>query len=96
MVCGLSTRAPEGRDGRHTSLKRERGDRLGRRVWQAMPIDPRLCVGLVFQDIRDTRDTYEGRYVDGSAQFTKSSIAKATWQAPGTRAGGEVVSSDSY
>jgi hypothetical protein len=34
--------------------------------------------------------------LDGSVRFSKSTIAKATWRALGTRAGGEVVSSDSY
>ncbi|MDG3008319.1 DUF1559 domain-containing protein [Paludisphaera mucosa] len=34
--------------------------------------------------------------LDGSVRFTKGSIAMATWRALGTRAGGEVVSSDSY
>jgi prepilin-type processing-associated H-X9-DG protein len=33
---------------------------------------------------------------DGSCHFFKSSIAQQTWRALGTRAGGEVVSSDSY
>ena len=33
---------------------------------------------------------------DGSVRFVKSTINKAIWQAIGTRAGGEVVSSDQY
>ena len=33
---------------------------------------------------------------DGSVRFVKSSIAMQTWWALGTRAGGEIVSSDSY
>ncbi|MDG3006119.1 DUF1559 domain-containing protein [Paludisphaera mucosa] len=33
---------------------------------------------------------------DGSSRFVKNSIAVETWRAVGTRAGGEVVSSDSY
>jgi hypothetical protein len=31
---------------------------------------------------------------DGSVQFVKSSVARLTWMRIGTRAGGEVVSSD--
>jgi prepilin-type processing-associated H-X9-DG protein len=34
--------------------------------------------------------------MDGSCRFFKSSIAQQTWRALGTRAGGEVLSSDSY
>jgi hypothetical protein len=33
---------------------------------------------------------------DGSVAGVKSSIAPATWWAPGTMAGGEVISADSY
>jgi prepilin-type processing-associated H-X9-DG protein len=33
---------------------------------------------------------------DGSVRFIKSSIAMKTWWALGTRAGGEVISADSY
>ena len=33
---------------------------------------------------------------DGSVRFVKSSIARLTWMQIGTRAGGEVVSSDAY
>ena len=33
---------------------------------------------------------------DGSVRFIKNSIAMATWWAIGTRANGEVVSSDAY
>ena len=33
---------------------------------------------------------------DGSVRFIKSSIDLDTWWSLGTRAGGEVVSSDSY
>jgi len=35
-------------------------------------------------------------FADGSVHFTKSSISYPTWAALGTRAGGEVLSSDSY
>jgi prepilin-type N-terminal cleavage/methylation domain-containing protein/prepilin-type processing-associated H-X9-DG protein len=35
-------------------------------------------------------------FADGSVKFIKDSISVPTWQALGTRAGGEVVSSDSY
>jgi prepilin-type processing-associated H-X9-DG protein len=35
-------------------------------------------------------------FADGSARFIKDSIAQQTWFALGTRANGEVVSSDSY
>jgi prepilin-type N-terminal cleavage/methylation domain-containing protein/prepilin-type processing-associated H-X9-DG protein len=35
-------------------------------------------------------------FVDGSVRFTKSSIAMTVWWALGSRAGGEVISSDSY
>jgi prepilin-type N-terminal cleavage/methylation domain-containing protein/prepilin-type processing-associated H-X9-DG protein len=35
-------------------------------------------------------------FADGSVRFIKSSISAPTWWALGTRAGGEVVSSDSY
>jgi prepilin-type N-terminal cleavage/methylation domain-containing protein/prepilin-type processing-associated H-X9-DG protein len=34
--------------------------------------------------------------LDGSVRFSKSTISKATWRALGTRAGGEVLSSDSF
>jgi prepilin-type processing-associated H-X9-DG protein len=34
--------------------------------------------------------------LDGSVRFTKSSISVPSWRALGTRAGGEVVSADSY
>ncbi|MBX6311952.1 MAG: DUF1559 domain-containing protein [Isosphaeraceae bacterium] len=34
--------------------------------------------------------------LDGSVRFAKSSISQATWRALGTRAGGEVISFDSY
>jgi hypothetical protein len=33
---------------------------------------------------------------DGHVQFIKNSINLATWQALGTVAGGEVISSDAY
>jgi len=33
---------------------------------------------------------------DGSVRFVKNSINIQTWMALGTRAGGEVISSDSY
>jgi len=33
---------------------------------------------------------------DGSVRFVKDSISLTTWQALGSMAGGEVVSSDSY
>ena len=35
-------------------------------------------------------------FVDGSVHFIKNSINLAAWQAIGTVAGGEIVSSDSY
>ncbi len=35
-------------------------------------------------------------FADGSVKFLKNSVSDATYQALGTRAGGEVVSSDSY
>jgi prepilin-type N-terminal cleavage/methylation domain-containing protein/prepilin-type processing-associated H-X9-DG protein len=35
-------------------------------------------------------------FADGSVKFIKSSISQTTWWALGTRAGGEVVSADSY
>ena len=35
-------------------------------------------------------------FCDGSVKFIKSSISPQSWQALGTRAGGEVVSADSY
>lgn len=35
-------------------------------------------------------------FADGSVKFVKDSISMRTWMALGTRAGGEVVSSDSY
>jgi len=33
---------------------------------------------------------------DGSVRFVKNTISFATWWAIGTKAGGEVVSSDAY
>jgi hypothetical protein len=33
---------------------------------------------------------------DGSVRFVKNSINLPTWMAMGTRAGGEVISADSY
>jgi hypothetical protein len=33
---------------------------------------------------------------DGSVRFIKSSISQVTWMALGTKAGGEVISADSY
>jgi prepilin-type processing-associated H-X9-DG protein len=35
-------------------------------------------------------------FADGSVRFVKDSIARQTWISLGTRAGGEVISSDSY
>jgi prepilin-type processing-associated H-X9-DG protein len=35
-------------------------------------------------------------FCDGSVHFAKNSVSPATWYALGTRAGGEVISSDSY
>ncbi len=35
-------------------------------------------------------------FADGSVKFIKSTISRSTWWALGTRAGGEVVSADSY
>jgi prepilin-type N-terminal cleavage/methylation domain-containing protein/prepilin-type processing-associated H-X9-DG protein len=35
-------------------------------------------------------------FLDGHTQFVKDAVAVATWRALGTRAGGEVVSSDAY
>ena len=35
-------------------------------------------------------------FADGSVRFAKNSVNITTWNALGTRAGGEVVSSDSY
>jgi hypothetical protein len=34
--------------------------------------------------------------VDGSVRFAKNSVNNTTWWAIGTRAGGEVISADSY
>jgi hypothetical protein len=33
---------------------------------------------------------------DGSVRFVKDSVSLPTWRAPGSRNGGEVISSDSY
>ena len=33
---------------------------------------------------------------DGTVRFIKSTVSLATWRALGTRAGGEVISADSY
>ena len=35
-------------------------------------------------------------FTDGSVKFVKDSVNQRTWWALGTRAGGEVVSADSY
>ena len=35
-------------------------------------------------------------FADGSVRFVKDSIGPQTWMALGTRANGEVISSDSY
>ena len=35
-------------------------------------------------------------FADGSVHFIKSSISLQTWWGLGTRAGGEVISSDQY
>lgn len=35
-------------------------------------------------------------FADGSVRFVKDSVNVNTWMALGTRAGGEIVSSDSY
>jgi prepilin-type N-terminal cleavage/methylation domain-containing protein/prepilin-type processing-associated H-X9-DG protein len=35
-------------------------------------------------------------YMDGSARFTKSTVSQQVWRSLGTRAGGEVISADSY
>jgi prepilin-type processing-associated H-X9-DG protein len=35
-------------------------------------------------------------FCDGSVHFAKNSVSPATWYALGTRAGSEVISSDSY
>jgi prepilin-type processing-associated H-X9-DG protein len=35
-------------------------------------------------------------FADGSVKFIKDAISVQTWRALGTRAGGEVVSADSY
>lgn len=35
-------------------------------------------------------------FADGSVRFVKDSIAQQTWYALGTKANGEVISSDSY
>jgi hypothetical protein len=35
-------------------------------------------------------------FADGSVRFAKDSINQATWWALGTKANGEVISSDSY
>ena len=35
-------------------------------------------------------------FADGSVRFIKDSVNQMTWMALGTRAGGEVISSDSY
>jgi hypothetical protein len=34
--------------------------------------------------------------LDGSVRFVKDTVAPATWWALATKAGGEVISSDSY
>jgi hypothetical protein len=57
----------------------------------------------------DTRQTYlvvgsrsyhpgglNALMLDDAGRFVKSTVSKATWRALGTRAGGEVISSDSY
>jgi hypothetical protein len=35
-------------------------------------------------------------FLDGSVKFVKDSVSQATWWALGTKAGGEVISADSY
>ncbi len=35
-------------------------------------------------------------FVDGSVRFVKDSVARTVWSGLGTRAGGEVISSDAY
>jgi hypothetical protein len=35
-------------------------------------------------------------FADGSTRFIKSTVSPQTWWALGSRAGGEVVSADSY
>lgn len=59
------------------------------------------CASNAYNNIHGAARSYHSgganvAFADGSVRFIKDSISLPTWYALGTRAGGEVVSSDSY
>jgi prepilin-type N-terminal cleavage/methylation domain-containing protein/prepilin-type processing-associated H-X9-DG protein len=67
--------------------------------WADCRMDCANC-GATFSGYHNATSNHPGGcnvgMADGSVRFVKSSIAMQTWWALGTRAGGEIVSSDSY
>lgn len=58
------------------------------------------CVNAIHDHYTTATSNHSGgvnvTMADGSVRFVKNSISWNTWWALGTKAGGEVVSSDSY
>jgi len=70
----------------------------GQVKWGACRMD--CCVNAIHDHYSTATSNHSGgvnvTLADGSVRFIKNTISYATWWALGTKAGGEVVSSDSY
>jgi prepilin-type N-terminal cleavage/methylation domain-containing protein/prepilin-type processing-associated H-X9-DG protein len=68
--------------------------------WAQCRMDCGAGCGAVYTGYHNTQSNHPGGanvgFADGSVRFVKASVAMMTWWALGTRANGEVVSSDSY
>ena len=67
--------------------------------WGGCRLDCEGC-GYEFGEFQNATSNHPGGvnvlFGDGSVRFIKSSISMMTWWSLGTKAGGEIVSSDSY
>ncbi len=67
--------------------------------WHSGPPNTRSCMFPPSRISTTANSRHAGgvnvRMADGSVRFVKTSVNIATWQAVGTRNGGEVISSDS-
>lgn len=101
QVCGIATTPLWDFKGEYWTLQ-DTG--RGGPYYHIMPPDQPACaVSAAFGNV----DSFIGPssfhpgganvlFMDGSVRFIKSTVAVATWNALGTRAGGEAISSDAY